>query len=670
MATVYIEKIPYADNFELNNIKETYDLINKKWQAGLISTMKFETIVKAMTDAAVKEFNLNKTYEETYHIIYDEVKGYKFSKPICPICKKRPASWNDKKLKYNRLCGDVSCIKIARDNFTANMQNKLGVTHLADNPEHQKKMLAGRGISQEYTFADGKIVSVVGKQEYKVVEKLEKLGFKSDDIEIPGPVLNYYHPVDKKNRTHIVDMFIPSLNLLISCKDGAENPNGHPNMQKDRLKSLYEYIHILNNTDYNFIQVEGDADIQELDKVINKVKDFKGKEARYLIPPRVDLLMYNESPMLYDKLRFYFLTDTDGKILISWFSADRKSNRGFIIYDDGIGIYDFTTILTSDVAVNLFYIDIAEYDIFRLRVDKVNFGFTNNFQALSTMISGIIDTRTNGTMYLVDIRDITRNIKSYTMEYADGVYLRDVVDNINRNENEAIDDSGNENVELGTIFTKYADSILSFKPNSYIYFDMDNKNGTVKFMVFDMYATIDSASGVCKIVRKAEPISFCGSFIRVERRFMTMLYAAMMSNIGIHNLLRPDTFNGIDIKYDVSDMLYILINNLVFDRNRLNTCNTLIELEISLSVKDISRTINNFRKYRVNEGNITIGRSDAVSYTNDDIIEFNRISKDIIGKGRNKAVKQLIKDMVLLNILREFGDNYTKTNKISVLKLI
>lgn len=229
-----------------------------------------------------------------YNIIND-IKSD--NRPKCVECKTRDALWNIDNVKYSRLCANPACKEKYLANFSARMNNVHGVDRLTKKPEFQATMLKQRGIAKDYTFSDGVVKTVIGKIELGGIEVLDKeCGIKSDDIDVPAKfTIKYTDPKDGKTRDHIPDMFIHSLNLIVSFKDGMENPNMHPNYQKDRYKSLLEYTHILRDTNYNFIQVEGTEDLKSLKAVISSIKStFKGG-GRYIIPPRIDFLLYKES---------------------------------------------------------------------------------------------------------------------------------------------------------------------------------------------------------------------------------------------------------------------------------------------------------------------------------------------------------------------------------------
>lgn len=243
--------------------------------------------------------------------IYNVINKTGSNRPKCVICKKNPAVWNRDKIKYSRLCSNHECRKKYVETFEERMKSVHGAKRLLDRPDHQVKMMKARGIAKEYTFSTGEVETMIGKMELKGVEILDRTcKIKRDDMEIPAStVIKYKNPKTGEIKNHIPDMYIKSLNLLISFKDGLDNPNNHPNFQKDRYKSILQYITILRDTDFNFIQIEGEEDLKELPAIIKSCKDMYNKGGRYIIPPRIDFMLYKEA--MTDKEDTRFITEKD-----------------------------------------------------------------------------------------------------------------------------------------------------------------------------------------------------------------------------------------------------------------------------------------------------------------------------------------------------------------------
>lgn len=211
----------------------------------------------------------------------------------CRICG-GDTEWNEEKGKYDAFCSDA-CKKKHSEITAARIEDIYGIKNLANDPVYQRDvMLAGRKIARDYTFADGDVKIVLSKVEYDILEQLEKLGFASSDIDAPCKTIIRYK-MDGKILNHIPDIYIKSLNLIISAKDSSLAPNKHPNFKKDRLKNLTIYKEILDNTKFNYAQIEGINEAKATKMIIDACKYTLGNKGRFIMPPRVDFVMYNES---------------------------------------------------------------------------------------------------------------------------------------------------------------------------------------------------------------------------------------------------------------------------------------------------------------------------------------------------------------------------------------
>lgn len=191
-------------------------------------------------------------------VVYDYINKKNYG--TCLVCKKKVYEWDDNVCRYKNICDDPKCL--------ATLKERAGHNHLED-PEVQKKLLAGRRISGQYTFHDGVTHSYVGSYERNCFEFMDTvLNIPGKDIMSPGPTIYYEY----KGEEHpwILDwMYIPAM-LCADVKDGGSNPNNRP-MEEYREKQLakeeaisklgkYNYIRL---TDNNFSQLlEALADIR------------------------------------------------------------------------------------------------------------------------------------------------------------------------------------------------------------------------------------------------------------------------------------------------------------------------------------------------------------------------------------------------------------------------
>lgn len=212
---------------------------------------------------------------------------------LCRICGAE-SEWNEEKGRYETFCSD-KCKKKHSEIVGARIKDIYGIDNLAKDPVYQRDvLLAGRSIARSYEFKDGDVKIVLSKVEYDILHELEKLGFTSEDIEAPCQTIIRYK-LDGHILNHIPDIFIKSLNLIVSAKDGSISPNRHPAFRKDRIKNLAIYKEILDNTKFNYVQVEGLNEAKAIKMIIDACKYTIGNKGRFIMPPRVDFVIYNES---------------------------------------------------------------------------------------------------------------------------------------------------------------------------------------------------------------------------------------------------------------------------------------------------------------------------------------------------------------------------------------
>lgn len=184
----------------------------------------------------------------------------------CVMCK-QPTTWNKNTGKYNRFCGDPKCkeeyVKIMKGRMIA----KYGKTHLLNDPNKQREMLANRSISGTYTWSDGRHeTTYTGSYELDFLKTLDNFfDWDPEDVSMPSPH-TYTYKFEGEERFYIPDAFIHSLNLEIEIKDGGDNPNNHHKIQavdkeKEKLKDevmcsqkVFNYIKITNKNFENFFR--------------------------------------------------------------------------------------------------------------------------------------------------------------------------------------------------------------------------------------------------------------------------------------------------------------------------------------------------------------------------------------------------------------------------------
>ena len=213
----------------------------------------------------------------------------------CVMCK-NPTSWNHNTGKYNRFCGNSKCkdeyVKIMKSRMVA----KYGKTHLLNDPNKQREMLANRSISGVYKWSDGKHeTTYTGSYELDFLKTLDNFfNWDPEDISMPSPH-TYTYKYKGEDRFYIPDVFIHSLDLEIEIKDGGDNPNNHHKIQdvdkeKERLKDevlcsqrAFHYVKITNKNYENLFrflkeikkEFEKHGDETKIPRIF-KIEDIKG----------------------------------------------------------------------------------------------------------------------------------------------------------------------------------------------------------------------------------------------------------------------------------------------------------------------------------------------------------------------------------------------------------
>ncbi len=204
--------------------------------------------------------------QTAYHIINNRPLDYTRK---CRICN-NPTKWDENKGRYNFLCGNPNCDKAWTEKMKATMGDKYGAYRPTATPEGLKKMLAARKISGTYKFQDGHEFTYTGSYELEALKFFDQvLQVKSEDLQVPGPVLQY----DFQGKTHlyITDMYYLPYNLIIEVKDGGENPNTNPSFAEVRAKQMAKENYIIKKTEYNYLRLT-DKDMSQVFNIFAELK--------------------------------------------------------------------------------------------------------------------------------------------------------------------------------------------------------------------------------------------------------------------------------------------------------------------------------------------------------------------------------------------------------------
>lgn len=200
-------------------------------------------------------------YRWFYYLLTKKEKG------SCVICHNE-TEFNEISMKYSRFCNNPLCKQKYKEERDRRMMNKYGKIYLLDDPEMQKKMMAGRRIAGIYTWSDGKTqFPYLSSYELHFLQYLDKqLHWPVSDIMAPSPH-TYIYLYQGKDHFYMPDFFIPSLNLEIEIKDDGSARNiNHESREKDKIKE--DTMKSLSNI-VNFIKIVN-KDYTEFEKIIKE----------------------------------------------------------------------------------------------------------------------------------------------------------------------------------------------------------------------------------------------------------------------------------------------------------------------------------------------------------------------------------------------------------------
>ena len=171
----------------------------------------------------------------------------------------RPTAWNERAGRYERFGDDAERARY-RQTFLERMRRVHGRDHLLDDPDQQRRMLAGRSISGTYRFAsDGAERTYTGQEELGLLRFLdEALGWPGADIQAPAPQAIRYLGPDGKEHWYIPDAWIESLNLVIEVKGEQHGGWRKRDAEIERTKD-----EVLGTSGYGYVKVE-DGDFEPL----------------------------------------------------------------------------------------------------------------------------------------------------------------------------------------------------------------------------------------------------------------------------------------------------------------------------------------------------------------------------------------------------------------------
>lgn len=198
-------------------------------------------------------------YRYFYYLLTKKDRG------SCVECHNE-TEFNRVAMKYARFCNNPACKQKYKETRDKRMMGKYGKVYLLDDPEFQKKMMAGRKIGGVYTWSDGKTqFPYLSSYELHFLKYLdEQLKWPVSDIMAPSPH-TYTYTYNDKSHFYIPDFYIPSLSMEVEIKDDGSALNiNSDSREKDRLKD--ELMRSLSNV-VNYIKIVN-KDYTEFEKII------------------------------------------------------------------------------------------------------------------------------------------------------------------------------------------------------------------------------------------------------------------------------------------------------------------------------------------------------------------------------------------------------------------
>ena len=250
-----------------------------------------------------------------YRMAYDVVNDKK-GHGNCVVCGK-DTKWNEKRQKYERLCGDPACEKKIRKTYEGRMLRVYNKTTLLDDPQFQEKMLANRKIAGKYTWSDGShTFNYMGQYEKNLFEFLDQtLEYKSNEVIAPGPVFEYTF----KGKTHhwITDFLLLPYNLVIEVKDGGDNPNKRSmpeyrakQIAKEKMitdKGTFSYLRLTNNNFGQLLSI-----LAELKKSTND----GDKDPLFRINESIEEMYLDSNIILKEATNYFAVYNKDYPVII------------------------------------------------------------------------------------------------------------------------------------------------------------------------------------------------------------------------------------------------------------------------------------------------------------------------------------------------------------------
>lgn len=212
------------------------------------------------------------------HIYFNYTNRYALTKGYGKsIFSNKPTPFNELTGRYERFLPEEK--GLYREYFKNNMR-RAGKEHIMKDMEHQKMMLANRGISGKYKWTDGTEFTYTGTYEKKFLEYLDLiLGWPSSDLMAPAPqIFPYKNPETGEEHAHFPDFYISSLNLIINVKSAQ---NQHYRLRDIEIERVQDAV--IKAAPFNYLKLY-DNNFSKFTEILKKLQDIEDpKESKIFL---------------------------------------------------------------------------------------------------------------------------------------------------------------------------------------------------------------------------------------------------------------------------------------------------------------------------------------------------------------------------------------------------
>lgn len=258
----------------------------------------------------------------------------------CKVCGE-DVEWEEERSSYPTICGSSSCRREMHEKMKRDVNKGKGVRYKITDPDLQKnKLFKRRKQARKYKWSNSNkkflVLNTVAYEALRVLDEDTRLD--PDVVEAPAPFfIKFTSEVTDRKYMYFPDIYLKDINLIISCKE-VNTDEVTSKIKEDRFKMIDEYRTILNDFDYNYIQIESQKEAKQLPHIIKRVRRIYNKGGRYVVPPKINTTLYGESPRSHVPINYLLIgLNQDGNPVSLFLSKDVLGDN-MVIHCDGKGI--------------------------------------------------------------------------------------------------------------------------------------------------------------------------------------------------------------------------------------------------------------------------------------------------------------------------------------------